>query len=465
MKICFFDRCNLVYLYGAIDNALSNKYKFVHVAYSQIEYDVLINEFHIPSTRVVNFKKLLSEYISKDYSEFDFDNLDILIQESTEQRFNMNLSIQVDRGLKYKTYDESANLYAALYSFWDEYFEKENPNIVIHEMVSLSINHICAVVAKMKKILYVNEIQVPGLFDTNLFFANYWGGKPVYTKDIDENIQSKVEKYVLDFNNRKQNVLCGNMFKTKTAKQYLFSAIKRYFSLKMNSSKYTNLVDYVENFIENDRSIIDKYRNLKKYSQVRWDSFDKTKKYYYYPFHLEPEAAVFFWGDGIYANQIKLIQNIAASLPPNTYLYVKDHPHNIGYRNYEDYLQLKQVNNIKVLYAQESGYEIIKHSKGVITINGSAGFEALLMNKPVFCFGNPYYENFNNVIKIKNIRDLRSLLKKQKPMLSNKNNFLHFFSNVYEGNVAIYYRQKSSANENLKKVIDSYDSYFSSFGK
>lgn len=465
MKICFFDRCSLVYLYGAIDNALSCKYDFVHVAYSQIEYDVLINEFHIPATRVVNFKKLLCEYISKDYSGFDFDSLDFLIQESTEQRFNMNLSIQVDRGLKYKTYEESVNLYAALYTLWNKYFEKENPDIVIHEMVSLSINHICAVVAKMKNILYVNEIQVPGLFETNLFFANYWGGKPFYSRNIDENIQEKVEKFISDFNNRKQNVLCGNMFKTNTANQYLFPAIKRYFSIKMNATKYTKLVDYIDNFIVNDKSIIDKYRNLKHYSQIKWDSFDKTKKYFYYPFHLEPEAAVFFWGDGIYANQIKLIQNIAASLPPNTYLYVKDHPHNIGYRNYEDYIQLKQVNNIKLLYAQESGYEIIKYSEGVITINGSAGFEALLMNKPVYCFGNPYYENFNNVFKIRNVKDLRGELKQQKSLLSNKNNFLHFFSNVYEGNVAIYYREKSSTDENLKKVINSYDSYFRSFGK
>ena len=42
-----------------------------------------------------------------------------------------------------------------------------------------------------------------------------------------------------------------------------------------------------------------------------------------------------------------------------------------------------------------------------MTINGSAGFEALLMGKQVYCFGTCMYSFVPRVNYVKNIRDLR----------------------------------------------------------
>ena len=461
MKICFFSRCNLVYLYGAIDNALKSKYEFVHVAYSDKEYNILVNHFYISKDRIIHFKKNLCDYLKYDYSENDYCDLDKIIQKATDNRFNLNLSIQVDRALKYKSYEDSERLITAIYNFWNDYFDKIKPNIVVHEMVSLSINHLCAVAAKEKKILYISEIQIPGLHKTNLLFANYWGGSVLFTNECNITLKKETEKFIDDFNKKNQEVFFGGLFKNKSAIKYLLPAIKRFISIKMNKNKYPNLEDYIDNFIVNDKSCINKYKNLQLYSKIKWDSFDQSKNYYFYPFHLEPEAAVFFWGDGIYSNQIKLIENIAASLPPNTYLYVKDHPHDIGYRNPNDYFQLKKINNIKLINANESGYNIIKNSKGVITINGSAGFEALLLNKPVFYFGHPYYEHFYNTFKIENIKDLKNVLNKNIEIKSNFENFMELFSNTYEGNTAIFYSENYHDEQNLRTVIKSFDLYFS----
>ena len=66
MKICFFSRCNLTYLYGALDKALSAKYEMFHVAYSDQEYNVLTKDFNIPTTRIVHFKSELRKYLDKD---------------------------------------------------------------------------------------------------------------------------------------------------------------------------------------------------------------------------------------------------------------------------------------------------------------------------------------------------------------------------------------------------------------
>lgn len=465
MKVCFFSRCNLVYLYGALDKALSAKYDFIHVAYSDTEYEILTKRFNISEQKIMHFKHRLSEYLEKDYSNYDYSKLDDTIINATENRFNLNLSIQVDRGLKYKTYDESKKLCAALYSLWSDYLDENKPEMVFHEMVSLDINHFCAIAAKERGILYTNEIQVHGLSDTNVVFANYWGGELRYYNKSNHKIKNDVENFLLNFKNKQQSVLFGGMFKNKSAIQYLLPALKQKLAIIKNKNKYSNLVDYVDNFLVHDSSIIEKYENLKEYSKIKWDTFDSSKKYYYYPFHLEPEAAVFFWGDGIYANQVKLIENIAASLPSDTYLYVKDHPHDIGYRDAADYQKLKQINNIKLLHAKESGYEILKHSQGIITINGSAGFEALMLDKPVYYFGNPYYEGFNNTFKINNIKDLREALRQKVEIKSNIENFMQFFSNTYKGNIALFYSSYHQDEENLKTVIETFDSYFTNVEK
>lgn len=465
MKVCFFSRCNLVYLYGALDKALSDKYDFVHVAYSDSEFEILNQKYNIPKTRITHFKHNLVDYLQRDYSKYDFNQLEDKIVLLSDERFNLNLSIQIDRGLKYKSYEESKKLIAALYEFWSNYFDKEKPQLIFHEMVSLSINHLCSVAAKERGIFYTNDVQVHGLADSNFILTNYWGGKQHYYRNKNQKLKDDVEKFIESFNNKKQAALCGNQFKNNNAIHYLLPAIKKYFYIMINKNKYLNLEDYIENFLVNDKSVIQKYKNLNNYRKIAWDKLDLSKKYYYYPYHLEPEAAVFYWGDGIYSNQTKLIENIASSLPPDTFLYVKDHPHNIGYRNVEDYMKLKCINNIKLLNAKESSYEVLKHSKGVITINGSAGFEALLLNKPVYYFGNPYYENFNNTFRINNIKDLRKILLQKYETKSNFDKFLDFFSNTYPGDIGVFYSENYKDVLNLKTIINSIDLYLSDINK
>ena len=82
------------------------------------------------------------------------------------------------------------------------------------------------------------------------------------------------------------------------------------------------------------------------------------------------------------------------------------------------------------------------------------------MNKPVYFFGNPYYENFNNTYKINNIKDLRNELLKTREIKSNVENFITFFSNVYEGNTAMFYSENFNDETNLQVVINSFNKYF-----
>ena len=73
----------------------------------------------------------------------------------------------------------------------------------------------------------------------------------------------------------------------------------------------------------------------------------------------------------------------------------------------------------------------IKKSIGVITINGTSGFEALLLNKQVYTFGNSFYSSFERVINIQNIRDLRKNIYENRHVLYEDDSSLLKFVHSY----------------------------------
>ena len=102
--------------------------------------------------------------------------------------------------------------------------------------------------------------------------------------------------------------------------------------------------------------------------------------------------------------------DIAASIPPGTFLYVKDHPHEYAYRNAEDYYRLMQIPNIRLIHQSIPGKVLVNKAIGVFTINGTAGIEAMMMGKKVYCFAKNFYSFYKRVHYIPNIKDTRDVV-------------------------------------------------------
>lgn len=237
----------------------------------------------------------------------------------------------------------------------------------------------------------------------------------------------------------------------------------------MIKKDYKNYIDNIEFFIDKDNAFRKRLYNLRKYQEISFDFFDRSKKYYFYPLHLEPEAVVLYWGENLYTNQVKLIENIAAQLPPNTFLYVKDHPHYEGYRSVEDYKRIKQIPNVKLLHSKLPGKEIIKNSIGVITINGTSGFEALLLNKHVIIFGNAFYQCSERVKKIYNIRELKNVIYSLKDSNYEDDEELYIFIKAYlsaqkKGFTSFYggtaKKLKINIEDNSTIIAEGFKNYF-----
>ena len=416
--ILFFDRMSLTDLYVSIGNGLKDNAHIVHVAYSEIEEEKL-NRAGI--TDYVSYKKLFFKYLdntptnSAILKEIDDD-----IIKYSDDVFNLNGSIQSDRGFKYLNYDEALHSAQSHYLAWKEIFSLQKVDILYHEAVSLFFNHIAAILCIKQGGEYRYMVQTksdkPGFS-----YINVKGDKltspeiekryETYIKNpgtIDVNRSKKfLEGFRADYSVFMGSVASKSLSKTKLA----IMAIKSRLKAKLYSKKYDRVRDNIDYMLLNENFSHQKLINLNQYRSLGIQFVKEVpsgEPYYYYSMHLEPESVVLYEGDGIYTNQIKLIENIAASLPVGCYLYVKDHPHELAYRKADDYYRLMQIPNVRLLSPELPGKVLIANAIGVLSINGTAGFEGLMLNKQVYCFGKNYYSMTPRVTYIHNVRDIRT---------------------------------------------------------
>lgn len=121
---------------------------------------------------------------------------------------------------------------------------------------------------------------------------------------------------------------------------------------------------------------------------------DLKKKYVYFPLHLQPEMTTDTMG-GIYEDQLLAIEKLAAFIPDDWKIYIKENPKQTFYkRNKDFYRRLNSISKAVLVNPAISTYELNKHSQFVATITGTAGFEAITGGKNVLVFGYAWYRQF-----------------------------------------------------------------------
>lgn len=428
-KIILFSRNDLVNLYGGINQHLTGAVNLIHLAYSNKEEQILREKYNISS--IINFKSEISRLITQEKIDLELINqIDRLIIEQTNNRFCLNSCIQSDRTFSNMDYNEILVLVQVYYRFWSNLMDKERFDCLLHEPVALFFLQMASVICKKNDAEYLTQIQVFGEMKYNWIFVSADNGFSVEMPKAlaeagfsNEEKHKRVEKYLDNFRKDFELIFpelasksqhSGEISTIKFGLKIIKTIAKNVFNKKENKQEGNDPENALERYLSRNKSkLSDQLKNLwDEQFYLRYDIFDPNKDYYYYPMHMEPEAVVLYWGDGIYKNQIKLIENIAAQLPPNCFLYVKVHPIVKEERHFIDYKRIKAIPNVKLLGSAVSGKLIISKCKGLLTINGTSGFEAVLLNKPVYVFGNSFYDLSNRVFKIKNIRDLREVLYK-----------------------------------------------------
>lgn len=167
----------------------------------------------------------------------------------------------------------------------------------------------------------------------------------------------------------------------------------------------------------------------------------QKESFFVYPMHFHPESSTSVMAPE-FTNEYSNIINIANNLPFGTYLYVKDHKSAKGIHEYDFYKKISSLPNVRLINYDFNIKMLILNSKGVITINSTAGYEAVLLGKPVYIFGRVFYENFINVHKVFNFKELRLI--KENESSPNPLDFIAYKRYLLEGVLNIN-KQNSSA--------------------
>jgi hypothetical protein len=195
------------------------------------------------------------------------------------------------------------------------------------------------------------------------------------------------------------------------------------------------------------------------------------EKFIYFPLHVQPERNLDM--DSPHnSNQLEVIKNIVRSLPIQYKLYVKEH-HSMKFRNWHSksyYKAILNLPNVKLIHPLSNPTDLIKNCSLVITIAGSAGFEAAFYGKPSIVLANVSYSNLSCVKKVTNIEELSDAIKKslistfdpnelnEFVKFQEKNSFM--FDTIGLHNELLKITHLSGMVSNDKMKINELDSFF-----
>jgi hypothetical protein len=129
-------------------------------------------------------------------------------------------------------------------------------------------------------------------------------------------------------------------------------------------------------------------RDIARYIGSHMPSLESlgNQPFVFFPLHTEPETALQTLSPE-YFYQHAAIAAISRDLPAGFKLVVKDTPYSLGRRPSNFYDQIRDLKNVILLETLEPGLDIVRRAAAVVTITGTAGFEAAVLGKPVISFG------------------------------------------------------------------------------
>ena len=199
----------------------------------------------------------------------------------------------------------------------------------------------------------------------------------------------------------------------------LFKISINYFKGRKDSSIYylNKRITWLDVFI----SIIKRFKKDRRL-KVLYGRLIKepnlTNKYIYFPLHFQPERSTD--PEGLhFSNQLTAIHLLRDSLPPNVFLYIKEHPRQFDNTNFPDlrknlyrneifYKKIVSLENTELIDINEDSNILIEKSKAVVTLTGSSGWQAIQKLKPAIIFGYPWYATFSGCFHVKTKSDIKN---------------------------------------------------------
>jgi hypothetical protein len=259
----------------------------------------------------------------------------------------------------------------------------------------------------------VNHILMVSVEEQNSFFSNRFRELRKLYAGTQEEIPlcPELAGYFENYSQKPQEVKAVIIFKekntvTETLRQYINRA-----RIYIASKRYRLLVRKAIYFL----GIKHRDKRLMAYIETKEKEPELSSAFLFFPLQMQPECTTLPCG-GVFADQLEAVRLIAASLPDGFLLYVKEHPvywrrsWHEGLeesRNRRFYDNITALENVRLIRHDYSSLELIDKCTAVVTITGTAGFEAIFRGKPVLLFGPQFYSEFPGVFRIRQFDDCK----------------------------------------------------------
>ena len=157
---------------------------------------------------------------------------------------------------------------------------------------------------------------------------------------------------------------------------YRFVAIIKRDEARYGAYVLSNTIRHFRTYLDGRKMTNPKGKYITHFEDI------KKNKYFFYPLATEPEWTMQGQSPDFFC-QLWAVTLAAKAMPADTYLTVKEHIYPIGARPLNFYDQIVEFKNVRMVSAGIHGLEVTKQAQGVITINGTSGYEAAMMGIPV----------------------------------------------------------------------------------
>lgn len=347
-------------------------------------------------------------------------------------------------------YEDKLEYFLKSYEVWKNFNVKKKIDLVIsptipHRLYDYTLFLFCD---------YNNKKFIMGNETTDIFFdkkindyrtLNFYHDKIQNIEIKNYSFNNKLdnqefEEYEKKIRSRPSSYTKKNLQKNK--KNPIFLKIKY-----LNVIIFFKIFFYKFFFYKNNTILLKFDSLLRKYSfpklasktEILFDFYQRRKKFVeginYYNLNCEKfsnittkKYIVFFGGKipersnnpdaGIYFDEVNTISLIIDKMPEDYFLIYKEHPSNkeesefISDKDIYFYKRLKKLSK-RIIFVSSNidREELIKNSKAVCNLTGSATWEAYILNKPSFNFGGNWFNKFNQIFTIKNLKDLELFFK------------------------------------------------------
>lgn len=349
-----------------------------------------------------------SAYLKEHWEEFSFEMFC-----EYEKKYDcapLWKFIYTDRFLIHRDYDYVVKVTCGLFSMFEYVFTKHKIDIYYSETIATLQCYVAYLVGKKLGAKYYAQTAARGFDATHVYVMDNPFNRIVLMEDDYLKVEYSEEEiraaklFLDDFCAKEVKPAYMSVTGKKPKLKLSYWKLPVIRIVKRFDRKYTDPCSYM--YYESYKRVTDPIKFYFRYQRCKkfYHKADLTKKYVLYPLHFQPEASTCVCAQK-YEKQLFFIDSWAKSLPADTVLYVKEHYAILGHREESFYKELKKYPNVILIDPWENTRELIKHAEAVTTLTGTAGWEAMLLRKPVFIGGNIFFEKAPGVIKVEDMYD------------------------------------------------------------